>query len=361
MKFRKGDKVKFLNEQGGGVVSKIINPNLVHVTIEDGFDIPVLPSELLKIEEDNPDSRGIIHESTEATPSRQANQPTMAGEENGENGMRSPLYYGKNAVSQGVYLGFSPTDQKFLISGEINLFIMNNTPYDVLYSFITKSGDKFVSKDYDTVFSEEKTLIESIDREQLPDYLEGYVQFLFVKEEFSEILLPVNAGFKVQGSKFYHENSFKKSQLLNEQAIMVTLTELAEVEKLTDKASLKKLTENHKQKPGKPQKPQALIDRHKSGTLEAEVDLHISGLREDFNEMSNSEILRYQLSYFETTLESALLHQYQKVIYIHGIGNGTLKNELRKKLKSEYPDLPVRNAPFTRYGNGAIEVLIQHE
>ena len=44
MKFRQGDKVRFLNERGGGVISKIVNPNLVHVTIEDGFDIPVLPS-----------------------------------------------------------------------------------------------------------------------------------------------------------------------------------------------------------------------------------------------------------------------------------------------------------------------------
>ena len=50
MKFKLGDKVKFLNEPGGGVVSKIISTSMVHVTIEEGFDIPVLNSELVKIE-----------------------------------------------------------------------------------------------------------------------------------------------------------------------------------------------------------------------------------------------------------------------------------------------------------------------
>ncbi len=359
MKFRKGDKVKFLNEQGGGVISKIVNPNLVHVTIEDGFDIPVLPSELIKTEEESTESSGVIGRS--ATPQAPTAPAIETDDSEEEDGTRSPLYYGKNAVTKGVYLAFEPQDQKFLISGEINLYILNNTPFDVLYSLLTKNGEKYVNKDYDTVFSEEKTLIDSINREELPEYLQGYVQMMFLKDETEEVLMPVNSGFKVQGSKFYHENSFKKSPLLNAQAIVVTLTELAEVEKVNDKSALKKLSEKKSTQVRKPQKPQALIDRHKTGTLEAEVDLHISGLREDYNKMSSSEILTYQLSYFETTLESALLHQYQKVVYIHGIGNGTLKNELRKKIKSEYPDLMVRNAPFTQYGNGAIEVLLHHE
>jgi len=50
MKFQVGDKVKFLNTKGGGIVSKIITPTLVNVMIEDGFEIPTITSELVKIE-----------------------------------------------------------------------------------------------------------------------------------------------------------------------------------------------------------------------------------------------------------------------------------------------------------------------
>jgi len=54
-----------------------------------------------------------------------------------------------------------------------------------------------------------------------------------------------------------------------------------------------------------------------------------------------------------------MIHQYTKLIYIHGIGNGTLKNELRKILRT-YPDIQVKEAAFNSYGYGAIEVHIHY-
>ena len=50
MKFQPGDKVRFLNTSGGGVVTKIISPSLVSVAIEDGFEIPTLINELIRVE-----------------------------------------------------------------------------------------------------------------------------------------------------------------------------------------------------------------------------------------------------------------------------------------------------------------------
>ncbi|MBO4738871.1 MAG: hypothetical protein J5606_04840, partial [Bacteroidales bacterium] len=47
MKFKIGDKVKFLNDIGGGVVTKIISPTMVEVATEDDFTLPMLVSELL--------------------------------------------------------------------------------------------------------------------------------------------------------------------------------------------------------------------------------------------------------------------------------------------------------------------------
>ncbi len=47
MKLSIGQKVKFLNEVGGGIVSKIISPTMVNVTTEDGFDMPYLACDLI--------------------------------------------------------------------------------------------------------------------------------------------------------------------------------------------------------------------------------------------------------------------------------------------------------------------------
>jgi len=50
MKFKIGDKVRFLNTTGGGTIVKEINTFMVSVAIEDGFEIPTLTSELVAIE-----------------------------------------------------------------------------------------------------------------------------------------------------------------------------------------------------------------------------------------------------------------------------------------------------------------------
>ena len=45
-----GDKVRFLNDVGGGTVTKILNTKMAQVENEDGFEIPVLISELVVTE-----------------------------------------------------------------------------------------------------------------------------------------------------------------------------------------------------------------------------------------------------------------------------------------------------------------------
>ncbi len=50
MKFKVGDKVKFLNETGGGVVSKIVSGSLVYVATTDGFELPTSTGDIIKME-----------------------------------------------------------------------------------------------------------------------------------------------------------------------------------------------------------------------------------------------------------------------------------------------------------------------
>ncbi len=47
-KFQIGDKVKFLNSIGGGVVTKI-TPDFVFVRDDTGFDMPMPPNELIRM------------------------------------------------------------------------------------------------------------------------------------------------------------------------------------------------------------------------------------------------------------------------------------------------------------------------
>ncbi len=89
-----------------------------------------------------------------------------------------------------------------------------------------------------------------------------------------------------------------------------------------------------------------------------EVDLHIHELLDKHNHMSNGEIIQVQLQHFERTLRLAEGKKISRVIYIHGIGQGVLRAEIRKMLHDYYPHCTFMDGPYNEYGYGATEVRI---
>ena len=73
--------------------------------------------------------------------------------------------------------------------------------------------------------------------------------------------------------------------------------------------------------------------------------------------LSNGVILEFQLSRFRTALETAILHKTGRIVFIHGVGNGKLKHEMRRILEREYSSLQYQDASFKEYGYGATMVL----
>jgi dsDNA-specific endonuclease/ATPase MutS2 len=89
----------------------------------------------------------------------------------------------------------------------------------------------------------------------------------------------------------------------------------------------------------------------------AEVDLHLHELVEDETRLSDGEKLEYQIRYFERALESAIRNGKRKLIVIHGVGEGVLREEVRKMLQY-YDGVRFYDADMRRYGVGATEVEI---
>ncbi len=87
-----------------------------------------------------------------------------------------------------------------------------------------------------------------------------------------------------------------------------------------------------------------------------EVDLHIGQLVPSSRGMSNFDILNLQLDTAKRQLEFAIKKRIQKVVFIHGVGEGVLKEEL-KYLFKRYP-VDFYDADYRKYGLGATEVYI---
>jgi len=92
--------------------------------------------------------------------------------------------------------------------------------------------------------------------------------------------------------------------------------------------------------------------------LEDEVDLHIENLLPSHRGMSNAEIIDVQLRHFTKALDNAIRNNYYKIVFIHGVGKGRLKEEIHNILRS-YKGITWRAASYEKYGWGATEVLIK--
>ena len=63
-----------------------------------------------------------------------------------------------------------------------------------------------------------------------------------------------------------------------------------------------------------------------------ELDLHIEELLDRYDRMSNAEILNYQMSRCRAFVREAIEKRYPKVVLIHGVGEGVLKQEIHNWL-----------------------------
>ena len=395
MKFNIGDKVKFMDQEGQGTITRIISPSTVGVTIDD-FELPYSITDLIKVEapasaaerlfyegtsiygdagKDKPDERKKKPASGQPEEVRGYRQsdlqpdlpeilPSIETEEERDERI-TPLrrgFTGKNPQPEGIYIGLLPLDQQFMLRGPIELYVINYTPHTLLYSLATRGAEAFYGADFASVPPYSKILVESIGREDLGLWSEGVLQGFFYQDKTASWLLPFSKEYKLRNQQIGTAENYILPVFMRERTLLVPMCCLEEHQKevLSMQSRIKGM--QAEQETGKVSVPDAqnplrpyMIDKNV-----AEVDLHVEKLLETRMELKNAspeDYLAKQLSVFETCLNQALSRRLSKIIFIHGVGNGILKHEIEKKLKN-YESLHFMDASFLKYGRGAIEVWL---
>jgi dsDNA-specific endonuclease/ATPase MutS2 len=119
----------------------------------------------------------------------------------------------------------------------------------------------------------------------------------------------------------------------------------------TDLESVKQEKETHKKKATTVVKPK---ERH---APKFEVDLHIHHLTDSTKGMTNFDMLNLQLDTARRQLEFAIRKRIPKMVFIHGVGEGVLRQEL-ETLLGRYNNVKYYDADYKTYGLGATEVRI---
>jgi hypothetical protein len=389
MKFNVGDKVKFLNEKGGGVVSRIISSSMVAVLVEAGFEIPTMTGEIIKM--DATGKSGSMFDEDFNVKWKPGEKISKAGNNN-ESGGNQEEPAGANKTDQkieqlvsvsqdyleptdrqsllgnfsyriknpaGVYLVFVPHDQKWLVTGMIEVYLVNHSRYTILFSlFLCDDKGRYSGIDYDVVFAGNKILLDTFEREQDKKWGKGILQIMMHQEDPDKIFAPVNSEFELKPNRFNNEENYIYSEFLEEKALIVSIAELSALKVITGHQELK-----NEAVPGSVGKareimPEAIIARHQTAPREAVVDLHIEELVENKEGLSPNEVLKLQMDYFRKCIDSAVANNFRKVTFIHGVGNGSLRSALIKKLQ-EYENMENHSASIAKFGVGAIDVVIR--
>ena len=365
MRFQLGDRVKFLNSKGGGVITKIISPSLVNVMIEDGFEIPTITSELVKVDPKGKAESMFDEDFGGSRQSAASSQQSAVGIQQTADDRPEPdrlsvlgNYSFRAKNTPGIYLAFVPHDQKWLVTGMVEIYLVNHTTMDALYVFYLEGEKKLFGKDYDVLFAGNKILIDTIDRDELLKWTKGIVQVIFYTVEPDRIVMPVSTEFDLAPSRFNDENNYKASQFMEERLLLVSIAQSAALNSIVNREESKMDEEALIRQRALEVKPASLIEKHQTSPREAVVDLHIGELLVDFKNMTPYEILKFQMDYFNRCIDSAAERNFRKVTFIHGVGNGTLKNAIIKRV-NELEHAESHLASLARFGVGAIDVTIK--
>ena len=88
------------------------------------------------------------------------------------------------------------------------------------------------------------------------------------------------------------------------------------------------------------------------------VDLHASELLDSTAGLSPADILNLQIDRFAEVMQANLRFPGTKIVFIHGKGEGVLRQALMKELTHRFKGHDVQDASFREYGFGATQVTI---
>lgn len=345
--YKLGDRVKFLNDIGGGVVTKIVSKNMVHVENEDGFEIPVLLSEIIldsgeTVAGEKPTVEQFVRQAKAA-----AAPPEVRAEE-------PPVLLKGNDEPQ-FYLAFVPENSANPLDGQVRLYLVNDCNFYLLYHYSHLKDSVYETIDAGKLEPNTKLLLESISQVEIANLPEYSFQLIFYRQKGDRLEKPVRRKVSVNPVKFYKAGSFTPSGFFKEKAMMYKLNE-TEMD-----IALEQLTEKQVKKVIRLKEPARQPQQPKVETPElVEVDLHMHELVDSTAGLSNKDMLDLQMKKFREQMEAAIANQQtKKIVFIHGLGNGVLKQELRRELSTKYKKYPFQDASFQEYGYGATMVILR--
>lgn len=324
-----GDKVRMLRAKEQGVITRFLSGNQVEVEIEDGFRIPVMRSELVVV---SPlENERLVKPSGAILPQKNTAPAILS--------------------NQGLYLAFIPQNDR-----EYAIHLVNNTDWELPFMIAEERGS-LVNGLHNGVLraKSQQKLNEIYLFSAFEDWPTFLVQVIWYRAGRNSFRPPLIKRIRCRAQTFH--TSKTTVPVLNQPGHLYQL-------------------DNEKEPVAEPSTPIAVKpDQLKTEMLKPKqesatgpsfqrpstvVDLHVEALLpKGQGNRSNAELLELQLQTFEKTLENAIASGMAEITFIHGVGSGTLRTEIHRRL-AKHPHIRFfEDAQKQKFGYGATKVTIK--
>lgn len=350
-----GDTVRFLNSTGGGVVRRI-EGNIAYVD-EDGFETPTLLRECVVVATaaSAPRTAPVAPAKAAATsspapaPKAPAQAPDMTVEET------------PGGEKLNIVLAYEAANLKRLNDTTFDTYIVNDSNYYLYFTYMTRADEakEWTLRYAGMVEPNIQLFIEEIAGSDLTAMDRVAVQCIAYKEgkEF-RMKSPVAVETALDTTKFFKLHCFKPNPYFDHDVIALDIVkdDVALRRMVIDSGRLEEGLKAKKAVDRPIRRPVQKLQPKKPGLLE--IDLHISELVDSTAGLSPADMLNLQIDEFRKVMDANLKNKGLKIVFIHGKGEGVLRNALMKELNHRYKGHQVQDASFREYGFGATQVTI---
>jgi hypothetical protein len=315
MQYKLGDFVRFVDEKMEGFVTRIIDDQMIGVTGDDDFEIPVLASKVTTV------------------------HGYDAGGKKSQPGAAETQIPATEFITKGVYMGLV-NDVK--VNSVMHFYLINTTSFQLLAALTTENQFKYKGEFAAIVAPGSAVKIYSAQLADMQLWPKLMFDITFYTTQNIKPAPPLHITEKLKAKDL--AGAKKKLPLLTDAGWLI---QLDEPELVIDAQKLKESFYKPAEEKVEIAKPAA------------EADLHIDKLRADHQFLSSSEILAIQLAHFHKMLDAAIVHRLPEITFIHGAGNGILKHELHKALSKNNKIQTFMDARKEKFGYGATRVLLK--
>lgn len=359
-----GDIVRFLSSTGGGRIVSI-DGQIAHVEEEDGFETPVLLKELVVVRAAGDDARADAfggtrrareqakaEELSKFVPTKVVDQPVVEKVQETATGNRLNLT-----------LAYVPVEVKHLNTTTFEAYLVNDSNYYIYFTYLSRADDEqgWTTRYAGIIEPNIQLFLEELTGTQAGRLDRVAVQYLaFKRDKEFQLKSPGAVETHLDTTKFFKLHCFRDNQYFDEKVLPVEIVKndvpqrpmVVSSASVEDAIRQKKAADapvRHERRPvRRPNRPDLI-----------EVDLHVGAILDTTAGLSNADILNCQIDTFRKVMDENLGRKGQKIVFIHGKGEGVLRQALMKELNHRYKGHDVQDASFREYGYGATQVTIR--